>query len=439
MRPARSHPAHALGGTPLGIAKNTAALFALVRAPAPADVAEWRAGWRVVAGAALGMGTGVSLYLLVASLFIVRVTKEFGWTRGDMGVAGMIAFMVGAIALPVIGRVLDRYGFRPVVLVCVPAMALLYLAVATQPGSYAFYLALMVWGGIFGGGTGALAYTRPVVAAFQRGRGLALGVATAGTSITGMIVPPLLTAVIAAYGWRAGLYVLAAITVGIGLPIALALIGRAREGRASSVDDVPDTALLDARDVTLGEAARTRRFWLIVGALVAVNIPGSGVVGQLAPLIGDKGISEGAAAVVLSIYAAGLLAGRLITGFSLDRLPAPAVGAVMTLIPALGIALLMIPSPSFALAAIAVLMIGMQQGSEVDLIAYFVSRGFGLKHYSSIYGVVAMAGALSTMSALVLFGKVHDAMGSYDVALVIGAVAFCIGAGAFYAIGSSRD
>jgi MFS family permease len=404
-----------------------------------ADIAEWRAGWRIVAGAAVGLGTGVSLYLLVASLFITRITAEFGWTRGDMSIAGMVAFLTGALALPVIGQLLDRFGFRRVVLVCVPGLALLYLMIALQPGSYAFYLALMVWGGIFGGGTGAIAYTRPVIAAFHRQRGLALGVATAGTSITAMIVPPILAAAIVAYGWRAGLYAMVALTLCVGLPLALFLIGRAREGVARAVDDVPDAAVLPLAGTqgraTLRDAVRGVRFWLLAGALVAVNIPGSGVLGQLAPLIGDKGLSDSAAALVMSIYAVGLLAGRLITGFSLDRLPAPTVAAVMTLIPALGITLLMIPSPSFALAALAVGMIGMQQGSEIDLIAYFVSRGFGLKHYSSIYGAIAMAGALSTAVGLVLFGKMHDATGSYDVALTIGAVAFVVGAVAFAATG----
>jgi MFS family permease len=110
--------------------------------------------------------------------------------QGDMGVAGMVAFATGAIALPLIGRLLDRFGFRRIVLVCVPALALLYLAIALQPGSYWIYLVLMVWGGTFGGGTGAIAYTRPVIAAFERQRGLALGAATAGTSIAAMIVPP---------------------------------------------------------------------------------------------------------------------------------------------------------------------------------------------------------------------------------------------------------
>jgi MFS family permease len=424
----------------MNIAKIAVARLAGTGAFTPADVAEWRRSWRVVAGAAVGMGTGISLYLLVASLFIKPMTKEFGWLRGDLAIAGMIGFITGAVALPVIGRLLDRFGFRRVVLVCVPALALLYLFVALQPGSYPFYLALMVWGGIFGGGTAALAYTRPVIAAFERQRGLALGLATAGTSITAMIVPPILGAAIVAYGWRAGLFALAAVTVFVGLPLALALIGRARERHVSASDDVPDgaTALSSAPDVAVGDAVRSARFWLIAGGLMAVNIPGSGVVGQLAPLVSDRGFSEEAAALVLSIYAFGLFAGRLITGLALDRLPTPAVAAVMTFIPAVGVALLLVPAPSFALAAFAVWMIGMQQGSEVDLIAYFVSRSFGLKHYGAIYGMVATAGALSTAVALVFFAKVHDLTGSYDIALTVGAAAFSTGALAFAAIARVR-
>ena len=411
---------------------------------APGDSAEWRLGWRIVAGAAVGMGTGVGLYLLVMSLFVVHLTKEFGWTRGDLGIAGMVAFVTGAISLPVIGRLLDRFGFRRIVLVCVPALSLLYVMIALQPGRFSFHLALMVWGGIFGGGTSSIVYTRPIIGAFQRQRGLALGLATAGTSIAAMVVPPILATVIVAYGWRAGLYTMSAITALIGLPIALALIGRAREAAARPSDEsagnvIRGAAFLPERDLTLREAVRSARFWLLVSALFAVNIPGSGVVAQLAPLLGDKGLSEESAAFVLSIYAAGVLAGRVIAGFSLDRFPAPAVAGVMTFGPAVGIALLLIPSPSFALMAGAVAMIGMQQGSEIDIIAYFVSRGFGLKYYGTIYGAVAIAGALSTAASLVFFGRVHDLTGSYDIALTAGSVSFCVGAVAFASIGFVRQ
>jgi len=405
---------------------------------AAADVEEWRRGWRIVAGAAVGLGTGISLYLMVASLFIAGLTAEYGWSRGDMGTAGALAFIVGAVSLSIVGKIIDRIGFRPVVMVCVPALAVLYVAIALQPGAYWFYLGLMVWGGVFGAGTGPIAYTRPVVAAFVRQRGLALGVATCGVSLTSMVVAPMLSEVIDAHGWRAGLFAMAVIGTVIGLPVALILIASAREAAARAVDDVPDAEAVHVPDVTIGQALRMPAFWLIVAALFCVNVPGSGLVGQLSPLISDKGFSVAATGYVMSIYAFGLLAGRLATGFALDRMSPTLVAGVMTVVPAIGMALLLIPVPSFAVAALAVLMIGLQQGSEVDLIAYFVSRRFGVANYGAIYGRVATFGAVGTAVGLALFGWVHTLTGTYHLALLIGAAAFAMGAGAFVALGRVR-
>ena len=320
-------------------------------------------------------------------------------------------------------------------LVCVPALCVVYFGITQVNGSFSFYVALLLIGGIFGGGTGALVYTRPVIAAFDRSRGLALGVAASGTSIASMVVAPILAAVIAAYGWRSGAYALIAVTAFIGLPLALWLIGSAKEARATAADDLAgDTGLPTNLAITLGEAIRGPAFWLILAALVAVNIPGAGVVGQLAPMITDKGLSETQAGFALSIYAAGLLVARIATGFALDRYPAPYVAAIATGVPAIGVALLLFPEANFAIAAVAVLLIGMQQGAEIDLLAFFVSRNYGTKHYGAIFGAIAMAGALSSATGLILFGKVHDATKSYDAALMIGAAAFIVGAMAFFAL-----
>lgn len=398
-----------------------------------ASFAEWRTGWPVVLGAATGMGTGVALYIYVSSIFIEPIQQVFGWSRGDIAIGGMVSFVVGAAALPLIGRFTDRFGFRRVAIVCALGLASVYAATAMMPNAYWYYLGLMVVGGVFGGGTAAIVWTRPVIATFERQRGLALGLSTAGTSIAGMLAPPILAASIAEGGWRAGFFVMAALTGLIGMPLALALIGRARERVAEIIDDVG--AAPRVRDVALREAVKGVRFWLLVLAIVCINIPGSGVLGQLAPLVSDRGLGAGEVAVVMSLYAAGLLVGRVLSGFALDRFPAPLVGAVTTLVPAIGIVILMTPSPSFALAAFAVAMIGMQQGAETDLFAYFISHSFGLKHYGAIYGVIAMAGALSTAIALVLFGKVHDVTGSYDLALIIGAALFCLGSAAFAMMG----
>lgn len=403
------------------------------------DAAEWRRGWPVALGVAIGLGTGISLYLMVGSLFVTRIISEFGWSRGDLSTASAVGFLAGAVSLAVVGRILDRVGYRRVVYACVPALSLVYLGFALVDGSYNSYLALMILGGIFGAGTGAITYTRPLISAFDRQRGMALGVSASGTSIATLVVPPLLALIIASYGWRAGLIALMVITVGVGMPLALWLIGRVRdatadERRAAELDEVQQVLHVapSAAETTLRQAMSGPRFWVLTAALMAVNIPGSGVVGQLAPMITDKGLSETQAGIAMSIYAIGLLAGRLSTGFALDRFSPGLVAAVMTGVPAIGAMMLLAPEPSFAFAAVAVALLGLQQGSEIDLLAYFISRSFGLRNYSTIFGAIATAGALATAGGLVLFGEMHDATGNYDTALLIGSCSFVVGAAAFF-------
>lgn len=433
--------------------------WARVEPLAEADAAEWRAGWRIVMGAAIGLGTGIALYLLVASLFVKKITAEFGWSRGDLSAAGAGAFLVAAVALPLIGLLLDRVGYRRVLLVCVPAIALTYLGLTLVNGSFAAYVAILVFGGIVGGGTGAMVYTRPVIAAFNRQRGLALGLSASGTSLASLAFAPVVAFLIGEYGWRAGAYGLIVVTLFLGLPAALALLGRARDTAFALPPDLPpsadfpppravegargdrvigDTVIPAAAagpNLTLGEARTRARFWLILFALVAVNVPGSGVVGQLGPLVTDKGLSDAASGAVLSFYAAGLLIGRVATGFALDRMSAVTVAAVTTSIPVIGMLLLLSAEPSFALAAFAAALIGLQQGSEIDLLAFFVSRAFGFAHYGAIYGAIAMAGALATAVGIILFGEMHDQTKSYDQALIIGAACFAAGAVCFAALG----
>lgn len=428
-----------------------------------ADAAEWRAGWRIVMGSAIGLGTGISLYLLVASLFVKEVAGEFGWSRGDLSLASAGAFLVAAVALALIGRLLDRVGYRRVLLACVPAIALAYFAITLVNGSFAAYVAILLLAGVVGGGTGAMVYTRPVIAAFDRQRGLGLGLAASGTSLATLAFAPVVAYLIGEYGWRAGYYGLIVVTLCLGLPAALALLARARDPAVDFLppqvregDDrgLPAEALAKPGDITIGDTvistatsgpnltlkeARSRaRFWLILIALVAINVPGSGVLGQLGPLITDKGFSNAASGAVVSFYAAGLLVGRVATGFALDRISAVTVATVTTSIPVLGMLLLLPAEPSFALAAFAATLIGLQQGSEIDLLAFFVSRSFGFAHYGAIYGAIAMAGALSTAVGIILFGEMHDQTKSYDQALLIGAACFAIGAACFAGLSRVR-
>jgi predicted MFS family arabinose efflux permease len=399
---------------------------------------EWRAHWKVAAGSLVGMGTAFALYQYVSSLFLKDLAKEFGWSRGE--ISGAFAMgLIGALCAPLIGRVVDKVGVRPVITVCTLLVAAVYVGLANMPGELPVFFALMAALAIVGSGSGALAHTRVINSWFERNRGLALGVAIAGTSVFAIIMPPILTAVMTTWDWRAGYYALAILAAVIGLPIVLATVWERREAVKAGRTPALETDGGPVAGATFAEALRMKDYWLLAAAMLLVNISGAGLLSQMAPLLTDKGLTMPVAALLLSVFAASVLIGRVGTGWLVDRMSPNKVAFVFIgVLPAIGCVLLWLGAPTQAVLAVAVLgvvLLGLQQGSEMDLLGFFVARSFGMKTYSSIFGSMISVIAVSSAAGVALFGQAHDRTGSYDVALLASAIAFPLAGLCFLALG----
>jgi MFS family permease len=169
-------------------------------------------------------------------------------------------------------------------------------------------------------------------------------------------------------------------------------------------------------------------FWLLAGSILCMAIAGSGVLSQLSPLVQAEGISPQLAAYGVTAYAVGQLGGRLAAGWFLDHANPRHVAFLFTFVPAIGFLMLaLLQLPLFA-AVFAIGMIGVQQGAEIDLFAYFVARRFGVERYGSIYGWIVATSWIGNASGILLFGWVYVAQGSYVLAELIGAVLLAVAA-----------
>jgi MFS family permease len=96
-------------------------------------------------------------------------------------------------------------------------------------------------------------------------------------------------------------------------------------------------------------------------------------------------------------------------------------------LPAIG-CLILTGAPDFTWAVVAALLIGFAAGAELDLMAFFAARYFGLAHYAKIYAILyailAVAGGLAPM----LFARVFDVTASYDISFLIATGLFLFGA-----------
>ena len=367
--------------------------------------------WAVVAASCIGCGAGLAaLPFYGLSSFMTPLEQEFGWTRAQIGLASTCLTTGIFLSVPYIGRACDRFGVRRVVL---PSIVLFAAALAALTfigrhiGSLYTGYALLA---LLGAGTTPVSYSAVVARWFSSQRGLALGVTLAGTGLAAFFAPRVLTTIITEHGWRAGFLAMSALSL-IALPLALWFLREppsvARAARAA--DDEPGC--------TLREALRSYRFWIIAGAFFAVSLGISGLIINMISMLQDAGLTAAHAARIASLIGIGVIVARLTIGYLVDRLFAPAVGAAVLLLTAIGCGLLAVAGPVVATAA--ALLIGFAMGAEVDLIAYLVSRYFGLRHFGAINGCGYAAYNVGAACSPFLIGVLFSFTGSYALALEI--------------------
>lgn len=393
---------------------------------------EWRRGWSVVAAAAVGMATGAGLYLYLSSLFIAPLGSEFGWSRGDISGAGAIG-LLGAVSAPVIGRMADRFGARKVAVSCILFLALCFVALSAMHGIYWHFLALSALLGIAAPGVSTQIYGRAVAAWFDRSKGLALGITAGGLSAGAMLFAPLVQAMITQYGSTGGYLTFAALMLGIALPMtAIGLRERQIEQRVAAS---PASASEALQTVPWHRLARGRTFWMLAIAIFAGNAPAAGVLTQFEPLVRERGVSD--PALLLGLFALSVLVGRIGIGWLFDRFDARRVAVAVTVAAILGCLMLTSSTPA-VFTPIAVILIGLLQGAETDVLAYFVARYFGLHAFSTIYGLLLAIAMLGTAAGIVGFGQLFDIYGSYDVPLVVAGLLLAPAIGAYLALPAGR-
>ena len=176
-----------------------------------------RPWWAVIAAmVGLTVGSGaISTYAF--GIFMKDLAAEMAWSRGLVS-AGFAAFMVSAaLVMPAFGSIIDRYGIRRPTLWSVTLFAAL-LASMSRVESAFVYVALFAVMGLVSGGVSPMSYSKAIAIRFDRRRGLALGLGTAGVGIGGIAIPPFASYLLTHYGWRAGFIGLAIAVVALAIP-----------------------------------------------------------------------------------------------------------------------------------------------------------------------------------------------------------------------------
>ena len=360
---------------------------------------------------------------------MIPMESDLGWSRTTIFGALSIRALVGGLLAPVIGPYLDTSrGPRFLAIAGSVTLGVSLIGIRYIETIWQFYILYGVLGSLPMLTMGQNMAQAIIPKWFIKKRGRALGLATMGTPLSGMIFPIPLVALMSQVGWRDTWFILGIVALLVLVPTALLIRtrpedqgllpdGENSQSIKSRVGLKAKTQSLE-RNYTRSEALRSRSFWVI---LLAVGIVGIGVQGfqpNWLPYFQEVGFTATTGAAAIAIYGIAAASARLIWGSLGEKFPSKNLMVTQTLLTAIMIGLLFTVRSPLMLFAYAFFQ-GLTLGGQFILQPLMIANYFGRAHLGAVGGTmrpfITFSGAIGPVFVAGLF----DATGTYKVAFLV--------------------
>ncbi|HEY2107634.1 MAG TPA: MFS transporter [Candidatus Binataceae bacterium] len=383
-------------------------------------------GWMIVVGLFLVMviinGSGYG----AQGVFFTPLLKQFGWSRAKLSLLQSAMGVTMGAAMPLAGWLLDRIETK-VVMLAGALLAGAAFAAASQAHSFAPMLAAYIAFGFGMGASTTLPAAFVVSNWFEERRGVALGVAMPGASFGGTVMTLVAGLALAWGGWRVGYLAMAAPIFIVAAPLILFTVkGRPprpmRPADTVSSDGDPKNAraaeqgqgaiAAELPGFELGEALRSRSFWLICLGFFAFAFAATGAVVHLIPFLIGQGFAPTRAALAMSVLLAVGAAGKPLFGWLADRFSIRL--ALFVVFAGLGAGyLLMLRAVDLRTLVIALAVLSPVWGAALALLPVLLADACGLRRYGSISGILGVFSTMGSAGGPLFAGVMFDARHSY--------------------------
>lgn len=375
---------------------------------------EWRRNWTLVLACALGFSFS-SVVNYSFGLFIEPLTQEFGWSRAETSVGLTLTAVVSVLLSPVVGMIIDRWGVRRL---AIPGLALLGLSVASfglASGSVWQWIALWAIFALVDLSVKSTVWTTAVAYTFDKERSLAIAFTLGGVSFALIVGPPLAEALIAVFGWRMAFAVMGLVWGAGTLSLAIPFLRDRRNGAEAKLQRAAATS---ADGLTVGEALRSRPLQRIALATLITMLLGVGIQVHQVPILTAGGVTRQHAAYLVSLGGIAGIAGKIATGWLMDRANAGLVGGITLAVSAIAYGLLIDSIRTTELTIVAMIVIGYAAAAKMQICAYMTTRYAGMRNFGTVFGfmssLIALGGGLGPLVA----GLVYDHFQTYDPLLM---------------------
>ncbi|WP_396908192.1 MFS transporter [Mycolicibacterium sp.] len=379
-----------------------------------------RSWFGVVAAASMALALSAPGQTTVMSVFVDGIIAELGVSRSAVSAAYMAGSLTGAVLMPFIGRAVDRYGPRVVMLGvagCFGAVLIAASAVSEIFGLTAAFVGVRVCGQ----GALTLVATTTVAVYLSHRRGLGVGLVSAIGTAAICTAPVLAEPLAAMWGWRQ-VWIAEGLAVWmVVIPAAWLLLPRPAHPPSPIADDEVHRLLVAADvagDFSLRQALRTPLFWVVTAAVSSCSMISTGLMFHQQSVLGERGLSTSQSAALFIVQAVAGLVATFVLGWWADRIGDRTLVAVILL--ALAAATLWAGwlAPGWGAVCYGV-MIGVAGNGLRTVEAVAFARSFGVRHLGSIRSVVhsVSVGASAFGPLVVAMGRQHAT--SYRPVLIV--------------------
>ncbi len=385
-------------------------------------------GWYIVAVALLAnfMSTGTTFYIFNA--FMLPLCQAHGWTRAQINAAPMLGFVFGLMGQFAYGSLLLRVGPRSLMTVGPVVSCLAFVLLGRVESIGAFY-ALFVLLYLGNGAMNGIVANTAVSNWFEHKRGQALGMATAGMSVSGVLLPYLALVLMERYQLSGAFLVVGLMILAVS-PLAWLVVRTSPESCGLRPDGLPrvtwgehppnlagyEHAEAEARQWSSGQTMRQGVFWRLGAAYALAMMGAVGVMFQLAPRFQDLGFTSSAAILLTAAVALLGTAGKFVWGLFCDWWEPRRVVAVLIVSKAVGLALGLDHGHAWVLVLF-ILVFGFAMGGVISTFPVMAAHIFGRRSFPVVYRLLVLFLALQGLGYLVM-GQSYDLAGSYDPAFV---------------------
>ena len=385
-------------------------------------------GWVVVAvGGLMGcMAVGAMFSLAV---YLQPMTQDTGWSRAAISSAMTLNFLIMGAAGFAWGALSDRYGARIVVLAGSVLLGLGMVLASRASSEREFQL---VYGILIGISAGS--FFAPMIAAasawFERHRGLAISLVSAGVGIAPMTMSPFAAWLITKYDWRTAQLVLGIVVWIVLIPISF-LVRPAPTRAAAQANGAAPQPIDPGPSMSVSKALRSPAFIILAITFFFCCAAHSGPIFHTVSYAMLCGLTSMAAVTIYSVEGLGGLVGRIVMGALADRIGTKAMLIAGLVLQAIGAGAYLLATRLTEFYAVAAVF-GFAYGGTMPLYAVLARHYFGQRIMGTVLGAAAMISSLGMALGPAIGGWIFDTYRSYTAlylgSLVAGVLAVALAA-----------